>query len=509
MSTLTEDGAPRLYGNWRRARGFGVGDLSTAQSLILFVAVLVPILLMYVAPKAALLAAGVSVVIGAVVLVRIGGQSVADVTGRRMRFGQARRAGWLELSGGILTDHPRQADLPGPMAPVVPLCTDDGRGGQQGLLWDRRTGYLTAVIRVSPVGLDLADKAQADAWVAHYGAWLADLGYKPMVRWIAVTVDTAPAGGATLADYIAARVDPTSPAPARAVLQELVDASPATVADVDTRVSITFDPSRANPRPPDLLAAVAEVTRWLPGLEAGLSACGVAVLGRASVEWILGRLRIAYDPAARADVARRGGHTTEPNAGPTAGSADELLPWSEAGPMRASETWDQWQHDSGISVSWALSEAPRQAVVSRVLTPLLAPGPYPRRVTLLYVPIPAEQAADEVQRQITHGQLRAAVARRTRRDETQRERDDRQRAFQSAQEEAEGAGVGKFTLYVCTTVPTMEDPAKLLAATADVEQRAGQCKLRLRRMRGAQSAGFAAALGLGINPTELARRGWR
>ena len=51
--------------------------------------------------------------------------------------------------------------------------------------------------------------------------------------------------------------------------------------------------------------------------------------------------------------------------------------------------------------------------------------------------------------------------------------------------------------------------ALLGAAAADVEQRAGQSKLRLRRLRGAQSAGFAAALGLGINPVELARRGRR
>ena len=46
---------------------------------------------------------------------------------------------------------------------------------------------------------------------------------------------------------------------------------------------------------------------------------------------------------------------------------------------------------------------------------------------------------------------------------------------------------------------------QLPAAVADLEQRAGQAKLRLRRLRGSQAAGFAAALGVGINPVDAAR----
>jgi hypothetical protein len=482
---------PRTYGNWRTARGFGIGKLGPGQTLTLFIAVFVPILAVYASARLALILAGVAALVIAAVVIRVGGQSVADLVTRRIRFSRARSAGWTELSGGLLTDHPRRHDLPGPMAPVVPLSTDDGRGGKQGLLWDRRTGRLTVVMRVSPVGLDLADRDQADTWVASWGAFLADLGYQPMIRHIAVTVDTAPFGGTTLRDYVMGRLDQAAPAAARAMMTELAQATPATSADVDTRVAITFDPGRATPRPPDLVSAVAEVIRWLPGLESYLAMSGVAIVGRASVEWLTGRLRIAYDPASRGDViplADGAGH-------------HELLLWSEAGPVRAVETWESWRHDSGISVSWAMSEAPRQAVIDRVLGPLLAPGPFPRRVTLLYEPYSAEAAANEVEREITHSNVRRAWSRRTRRDETQRERDDAARALQSAREEAEGAGVGRFCLYVSTTV---EDESLLAAAAADVEQRAGLSKLRLRRLRGAQSGGFAAALGLGLNPVELA-----
>ena len=488
MSSEAAASETRLYGNWRRARGFGIGQLGTGQTVTVFGVVLAPILAAYVSPRAALLLGLVGAVVVMLVVVRVGGSTAADIIVRRARFARARSQGYAELSGGVLTEHPRKADLPGPMAPMVPLDTDDGRGGRQGLILDRRTGMITAVIRVSPVGLDLADRTQADAWVASWGAWLADLGYQPLVRWIAVTVDTAPTGGSMVRDYVARRTDPHAPPAAREVMAQLVAVTPATGADVDTRVSITFDPARAHPRPKGVLDAVAEVTRWLPGLETALGAAGVAVLGRASTEWLTGRLRIAYDPAARPDLL---------------GSNHQLATWQDAAPIRASEHWDHWQHDSGISVSWALQEAPRQAVTDRVLTPLLAPGVYPRRVTLLIEPLGAEAAAQQVESEITNNSMRRAWAQRTKRDETQRDRDDQARAMQAAQEEAQGAGVCRFTTYVTTTVMAEAD---LPAATADVEQRAGQAKIRLRRLRGAHSAGFAASLGLGINPAELARR---
>src|SRR4051794_8160899 len=240
----------RLYGNWRRARGFGIGQLGTGQTLTVFGVVIAPILAAYVSPRAALVLGLLGAVVVMLVAVRIGGSTAAEIILRRARFTHARSRGYTEWSGGVLTEHPRKADLPGPMGPMVPLDTDDGRGGRQALILDRRTGMITAVFRVSPVGLDLADRAQADAWVASWGAWLADLGYQPLVRWVAVTVDTAPTGGSMVRDYVARRSDPHAPPPAaQEVMAQLVAATPATGADVDTRVSITFDPNRATPRP--------------------------------------------------------------------------------------------------------------------------------------------------------------------------------------------------------------------------------------------------------------------
>lgn len=488
---MTDIQGPRMYGNWRKARGLGLGSLSSGQTAILFAAVLSTVLCMFISPQLALVAVAVAAVIAAAVLIRFEEQSLADVVTRHARFRSAARAGLLELTGGLLSDHPRRADLPGPMAPLVPLSTSDGRGGRQCLLWDRLTGRLTAIIRIAPVGLDLADRAQGDIWVASFGGFLAELGYHPMVRHLSVTMDTAPSGGTTLRDYVAQRLDPDAPPGARAVMDELVAASPTNSADADAWVAVTFDPKKCSPPPEDLLGAVAEVTRWLPALETKIAACGVAVLGRATVEWIAQRLRIAYDPDSRTDVHR------------LSADGDEAALWAEAGPVAAAEEWDHWRHDSGFSVAWAMTEAPRQAVSARVLIPLLSPGPWPRRTTILYEPYGAADTAGQVERQVTASHFRRAIATRTRRDETQRDRDDQARALQAAQEEAAGAGVLDFTLYVSTTVTAEKD---LPIAAADVEQRAGMAKIRLRRARRAQLAGFSAALGMGINPRELARR---
>src|SRR5689334_5134862 len=477
---------PRLYGNWRAERGWGIGHLSTTATIIVFLAVLAPLLAASTAPAAVLPLAGVGVVVVAAIVVRIGGRSAADVLGVRLRFWRARRRGWARLSAGVLADDTRGADLPGVLAPLRPLDIDDGRGRRHVLLHNRRTGTLTAILRCAPTGLDLADSDQADQWVAAWGGVLADLGYQPLVRHLAVTVDTAPTGGDPLTPHVATHLQPCAPRLARQVLSELVADTTARTASVQVWLSVCLDPNRATPKPADLLAACVEVGRWLPGLETELAGCGVAVQGRATLTWLTGAVRAEFDPAVRPHVAAAG------------------LEWADAVPVAALEDWDLYRHESGVSVSWALREAPRQAVDAAVLAPLVAPGPYARRVCWLYQPYPADQAAAKVEAQVTAGQIRRAWATRTRRDETQRDRDDRDRALQAAREEAAGAGVGRFTLYTTTTVT---DDTELSAAVADVEQRAGQARLRLRRLRGAQAAGFAAALGFGINPVDLARRG--
>jgi len=387
--TVTRDGAAppspaRTYGNWRQRRGYGLGRLTSTQTWMALAAIVPPLVALLLSVPALLATLPVTAVGLAVALGRWDGIPLADALRARVRWRIARARGWTDYQGGVLAEFPRRHDLPGVLAPLVLLDAEDGRGNRQGMIWDRRSGTLTSVLRLASIGTMLADQLDADTWVANWGQWLADLGYVPMARWVAVTEETTPSPGTTLADHVARRVTPTAPPAARQLVADLVATAPQAAADVDTRISITLDPARAIPRPTTMLEAVAEATRTLAGLEHALAGCGVALLGRASAGWLAGTVRAAFDPAVRADVARLS-------------DEEVLLAWREAGPVAQHVEWDSFRHDSGYSVSYALHEAPRQAVPAHVLAPLLAPGPFARRVTIAYQPYAAADAARQAQ----------------------------------------------------------------------------------------------------------------
>src|SRR6266700_3518290 len=132
--------------------------------------------------------------------------------------------------------------LPGVLAGTELLTARDGSGGRYGLVRDRHTGYLTATLRVAAASTWLADPVDADRWVANWAGWLASLGYAPALRWVTVTIDTAPEPGSTLTDQVAAALDTSAPRTAVEIMDALVAVAPAAAADVDTRVSLTFDP---------------------------------------------------------------------------------------------------------------------------------------------------------------------------------------------------------------------------------------------------------------------------
>jgi len=486
----------RDYGGWRRRRGIGLFGLGAAGTLAVLGALLALIItatadagvLPYVAPP--VLAAG------GLGLTRIGGEPLALAAVRRVRWWHGSARSYTRYRAAVVAEHAPAFRMPGVLAPLTLLDAEDGSGGRYGIVLDRRTGLMTPTLRVIPACMWLADREDADAWVANWGGWLASLGFLPALRWVTVTIDTAPEPGSTLADTVSAILDPAAPLAARQIMGQLVEAAPAAAADVDTRVSITFDPKASPAAPADLLAAAAEVGRTMHGLESALGACGVTVLGRASVAEIAGAVRTAFDPAARGEVNRILARS------PGTGLAPQLG-WADAGPVGAEEEPGCYRHDSGISVTWAWQEAPRQNVTADVLARLAAPGRYPKRVGLQYRPLPAAQATRVLDAEVNAAQFRALYKRRTGRDETARDSYDQARARQAAAEEAAGAGVCLVCLYVTVTVASAAD---LPRAVAETEAAAGSSKIRLRRMTYAQAAGWATTLPCGICPADLARR---
>jgi hypothetical protein len=486
--------APRDYGGWRRRRGIGLFGLGATGTLAVLGALLVLIIVAAADARAILYVAPPVLAGGGLGLARVGGEPLALAALRRARWRYASSRDYTRYRVGVVAEQSPAYTLPGVLAPLALLDAEDGYGGRYGIVLDRRAGLMTATLRVIPASMWLANRADADTWVANWGGWLASLGYLPALRWVTVTIDTAPDPGSTLADTVAAAIDPASPLAARQIMGQLVEAAPAAAADVDTRVSITFDPKASPSAPVGLTAAAAEVGRLLYGLESALGTCGVTVLGRASPAEIAGVVRTAYDPAARGEVNRL---LAQARAG------EPALSWAEAGPVGAEEEPGCYRHDSGISVTWAWSEAPRQSVTADVLARLVAPGRYPKRVSLQYRPFGAGEATRVLGAEVNAAQFREVYRRRTGRDETARDSYDQARARQAAGEEAAGAGVCLVSMYVTVTVAT---EAELPRAAAETEAAAESSRIRLRRMTYSQAAGFAATLPCGICPPELARR---
>jgi len=474
----------------------GLLGLGPAGTLVLFAAVIGVLASVTVSPRTAEFAAPPVIAGAGLSLVRVNGMPFATLLWVKARWRLATARDWTSYQAGTVTARPGAFQLPGVLAPTALVSAEDGYGGRYGLVWDRRTGCLTATVKVTPSSPWLADTADADTWVAGWGAWLAMLGYQPAVCWVSVTVETAPESGTRLADQVAAAASPWAPEAARQIVAAVAAAAPSASASTSVRISITVDP-RADPAKPGTLAeAAAAVTRTLHGLLPGLGGCGVAVDGLASPAELAGMVRGAYDPAARGEIARV--LAADPD-----GRKGTSPTWLDAGPVGAQEFSDFYQHDSGQSISWTWHEAPRQHVTSGVLARLAGPAPMIKRVTLQYRPLPAAAAARAIEAEVNAAGFRDAYRRRTGRDSTARDSADSARAAQAAIEEASGSGVVLMALYVTATVT---DAGALPQAAASVEQAAESSLIRLRRAYNSQSAAFAAGLPCGICPPLLSRR---
>ncbi|BCY10976.1 SCO6880 family protein [Actinoplanes sp. L3-i22] len=480
----------RTYGGWRRSRGMGLLGLGPAQTATVLAAVTVLAMSGSLGLSVLAVTAGPCVLVVILLLARWDGVPLAAGIAQRVRWLAGTSRGSTRYQSGIAAAGEHAWQLPGVLAPTRLLAVPDP-GGDYGIVHNERLGTMAVTVRCAATSTWLSDAATTASWVASWGGWLANLGYLPIVDHVAVTVDTAPDQGSRLAEHVGRRIVPNSPAAAQQVLRRLVQVSPAASADVETRVTIVFRPAASPAKPRDLQEAVDEISRTLPGLQDALGGCGLTVLGRATAEQLTTIVRGAFDPAIRGDLARLSQHDLA-----------RWMDWQTSGPVAAQEHLDRYEHDSGVSVSWAWHEAPRQAVHADVLARLLCPGPYMKRVTLLYRPLPAGEAARVAEAEVNAASFRQAYHRAQKRDETARDLADRERAQQTAREEATGAGVGLLSLFVTTTVLDADDLGR---AVADVESRADVAKIRLRRQRAAQAAGFAATLPCGVCPPQLAR----
>ncbi|MCW2904711.1 MAG: hypothetical protein JWO67_6976 [Streptosporangiaceae bacterium] len=477
----TPDGADRTYGNWRKPASPGIGKLGLLGTLILLFGLVCVVIGMMIQVWAGVITAVVvAVILVPLVIQDRHGRNALQAMTARMAWWRGRSEGWhLYRSGPLgITAH-GSCRLPGLLAASRLVDAQDAYGNPFGLLAIPSTGHYTVVMECGADGASLVDKEQIDTWVAYWGAWLSSLSFEPALVSASVTIETAPDLGHRLEREVSANIDPNAPALARQVLQEVMRNYPAGSAQVSTRVAVTYSAAvRPGGKRRDVPEMAREIGTRLPGLASGLAMTGAGNARAMTSQQLAKAVRVAYDPAAQSLL-----ETLPPDQGPS---------WDDAGPAAAQESWDHYVHDSGASITWGMSEAPRGEVLSSVMTGLVSPHAdiARKRVTLLYRPYDPGAAAKLVERDRKDARFRITGANTAARDTIAVTAAD-----QSAREEAKGAGLVRFAMLVTATVRSVED---LPAASAAIDSLAPTARVQLRPMYGAQASAFAAALPLGI-----------
>lgn len=482
---MTDTVEPRTYGNWRRPSSPGIGPLGLAGTMVLLAAMVGTLIaLALVGPLGAFV---VAVAGGLTILplyVRVShGRNGLQAIVARGAYGQAvMRGGTIYRAGPMATIGRGRCGLPGLAASMTAMDAVDSYGRPFAMLHHPRTGHVSVVLSTSPDGASLVDGSQVERWVSHWGSWLAGLSHEAALVGASVTIESAPDSGHRLRREVESNLSPTAPPLAAQVLAQIVNTYPAGSATMTSRVALTFTMDRRHAGGRRTLdEMIADIGQRLPSLAAELGSTGAGPARAMTVDELAAAIRVAYDPASASTADQFG-------------LAHAGVDWADCGPTAADESWDYYRHDSGVSVTWAMHEAPRGVVFPNVLERLVAPHRDidRKRVTLLYRPHDPAAATKAVERD--HKDALFAANSRTGPIHA-RDSVAVRMATQTAAEEATGAGVTRFAILVTATVL---ESVKLSAAAAAVDSMATTSRMRMRRVYGSQATAFLGALPLGL-----------
>jgi len=465
---------PRTYGNWRRGMRpglFGLGPTGTGAAFVVMTCAAGSLVL------SKWLAIAIAIVGGLLLTplaLRYHGRTGAQILASHVLWQLGRRRRQHIYLTGLASPVSLAHRLPGILARSILWEVETGLREPLGVVIIPQSRHYTIVLRCQTEGMDLVDQAVVDQRVARMAQFLAALSREPMLEQAQVTIETTPDPGVALAEEVARTTVDDAPAAAKQVLADIVRSYPVGAAQVDTWVTLTFKPPTRGTWSHE--AVCAEITTRLPSLVHTLLGAGASTVSPMAGEDLTLVVSSAYDPVTAARAAVR-----------------VAPPWDSCGPVAAQESWDYYRHDSGVSRTWGMVEAPRGTVYSSAFSRLAEPDPklLRKRVSIVYRPFSPGAAAVLVERDrkdamFTAGKKRQATARDT---------VDIQAAEQAAHEEATGAGITRFTVLVTATV---RDVADLDEAESLVLARAGEARISLRCMYRAQAAAFAANLPTGV-----------
>jgi len=473
----------RTYGNWKRQSVAGYFGLGPKGALVFFGLILLALIALFRRAWIILAIAAISMLVMQVLL------RWRDRNNRHTGNKIATRLGWqrqklagtnLYRSGPLGVDRLGKQRLPGLSASSELLEVEDGFRRKFCIIRAPKRRHYTIVLNAHPDGNSLVDQDQIDTWVGQWGNFLEALGDEARLVGFSVNIETAPDGGAFLAREVNMNLNADAPDFAKQYMQEVINTFPDGAATTTAWLAFTYQMETGATKDQD------EFIRFFQSrmtfLSTHLEGTGVGSVSPVTADELCEYIRVAYDPAASSLVedARAAGESLN-------------LDWEDTGPSAYDATWDYFKHDSGTSVSWFMSQAPRGEVFSRVLEPLLQPIPMVerKRVTLIYRPIPSDEAAEMVEKDSTRASHRATSS-----NAGERHSIEYKQAKATEREEAQGAGLVRFGMIVTATT---RRPDKLDELVTTVEGRGrSSSRIRLRRAWATQASSFAAGLPLGI-----------
>ena len=374
--------------------------------------------------------------------------------------------------------------LPGLLAPSELTEHTDSFNGRFGLIRLRSARHYTVVLEAYPDGDSLVDQKRIDSQVAHWGAWLAQLGVDDGIAAASVTIETAPDSGLRLTRMTQNNLSPSASDFARAVVADIPvqfnSGSPA----ITSRITITFSGKGLDKEGSDrgLEVMADEIGNRLPVLISTLFETGAGTSVRAcTAQDIVDFTRANYDPtvAAQIEQARAEGGTG--------------LTWEDAGPVFHDDQIDMYFHDRAVSKSWQMFQGPHGQFYSSALKRMVEPTPgvLRKRVTLLYRPIPAGAATALVESDINNATFAGSQKQRV----SARQQQRLAYAKKAAQEEAQGAGLVRFGVVVTVTCSASDEFPRL---DKIIPSLSNQARLKIRPALGNQAVAFQAGLPLGV-----------
>ena len=462
----------------------GLGGLSMKTTLTLLSGMVTFVLFSLVgATKAAFLVVlPATGIIAAITYIKIGGRNLAEIAQMVVQdMLRNNRQEQYYVSGGF-SDVPYGAyQLPGMLAATRLAVGKDHRGEEFAVIVDDNFAEATVVLDVQLSGQSAVTQDERNVMTASWGSWLASLSLSGDIRSASVTVATFPSSGELVRQEVNRIVVDDAPAIAKQILAEAADELSAGLPEISAHVAVTFKISREQLQDDAFLDVLA--TR-LPALIDPLVWAGM-LAEPMNQDKLCARVHTAFNPASEVDFEQLGVQGVSHGMG-----------WGDIGPSMAVTERSLLRHESVISRTWEMTQAPRANFEDRVLTRLLAPHPrlLRKRVTLVYRPFEAGAGARRVEAEhqdalVAANAGRGAVSARAevRLEQTQASR----------RAQARGAQLGRYSLFVTTTV---DDESKLRAVNEDVSQLAATSGIRLKVAARQQDTAFTACLGVGSAP---------